>query len=205
MDKFVNIHSNYILVKDLTNVLDFDLINKQFLTLSWEENMYNSISKDFFFFNRDVFVDVKEKLEQECASYLRNAHKCYDFEKLVITNSWGNKTKENESHHVHDHSFSVVSGVIYLDDNPENLNFFLELNASKIPFYNSQVGSYVSIGNIIGTENNLKNHVILFLSNTNHGVNKVTQGSKVRRSVSFNTFWKGRVGQSDIPLSNFSF
>jgi hypothetical protein len=44
--------------------------------------------------------------------------------------------------------------------------------------------------------NNLKNHLILFLSNLPHLVTPNEIESPVpRRSISFNTFWKGAVGQ----------
>lgn len=194
-----------MLIKDMTNILDFELIRKEFSSLFWQKNFHNSISDDFSFFNRDCFVETKEKLENECGSYLRNAHNCHDFEKLAITNSWGNETRQNESHHLHQHAFSVVSGVIYLDDNPSNLNFFVEMDLKQIPYFSTIKTPYMRLKDFIGTENNLKNHMILFLSNVGHGVEQVQSGSMPRRSISFNTFWKGFVGEPENELNNYKF
>lgn len=205
MNNFVNIQNNFILVKDLTDTVDFELIRKEFSSLSWQENKYNHVSEEFYFFDKECFVETKEKLEDECSSYLRNAHKCYDFEKLAITNSWGNQTHAHEAHHLHQHAFSVVSGVIYLDDNPANLNFFVETDLKQIPYFSTIKNPYMRLKDLVGTENNLKNHMILFLSSVGHGVEHLQQDSMTRRSISFNTFWKGFVGEPESELNSFKF
>jgi len=205
MNNLVNIQNNFMLVKDLTDIVDFEVIEKEFSSLSWKKNQYNHISEDFNFFDKECFVETKEKIEDECVSYLKNAHKCYDFENLIMTNSWGNETKQNESHHPHQHPFSVVSGVIYLDDNPDNLNFFVEMDLKPIPYFNTIKNPYMRLKDLIGTENNLKNHMVLFLSNVGHGVEQVINDSMPRRSISFNTFWKGFVGELEHELNRHKF
>jgi hypothetical protein len=54
-------------------------------------------------------------------------------------------------------------------------------------------------------DNNLKNHLILFLSNLKHHVTPTPIGSTPRKSISFNTFWKGMIGKKDNPLGSLSF
>ena len=53
--------------------------------------------------------------------------------------------------------------------------------------------------------NNLKNHMVLFLSNSSHFVEPLTSDSLPRKSISFNTFWKGMVGVKEEALGSHVF
>lgn len=205
MDQFFNTSRKMVLVKDMSNDIDFDLIEKEFATLTWGPNTYNEISDDKFFFNREIFKDIKQSLESECENYLRNGHGCFDFENLTITNSWGNITQPNQSHHEHSHPFSIVSGVIYLDDNPENLNLTLDTYVAEIPHYLLKKTAHISLRDLTKSENNLKHHMVLFLSNTGHSVGQTKSDSSPRRSVAFNTFWKGTTGRNNSELGSHTF
>ena len=52
----------------------------------------------------------------------------FTFEDLQITESWANKSVKGEEHHIHHHPFSVVSGVMFLNDTPDNLNLTFVLD-----------------------------------------------------------------------------
>jgi hypothetical protein len=43
MEMLFNAASKYILIKDMSNVLDFDLINKEFDTLAYRDNIINKV------------------------------------------------------------------------------------------------------------------------------------------------------------------
>jgi Putative 2OG-Fe(II) oxygenase len=202
MDQFLNVNSNYILVKDMSNVIDFDLVNKEFNKLEFQKNTLNQISTRSDFFDLPAFAEAKAMIEQECKMYLINAFQATEFEDLKMTHSWGNRTQAGESHHVHSHPFSIVSGVIYIDDNPENLNLWFESKTPDIPYYLLKSKSNVSLKFLIGEDISLKNHLVLFLSNTEHFVETVTAD---RRSISFNTFWKGQVGAPEPGLASYRF
>ena len=59
---------------------------------------------------------------------------------------------------------------------------------------------------MIGTDHgNLVYHLVLFLSNVGHSVGELPDDAKPRRSISFNTFWKGLVGFENNPLGNKIF
>ena len=66
-----------------------------------------------------------------------------------------------------------------------------------IPCYLYRKQRPVSIQELAGTESNLKNHLLLILSNVGHQVlpNKT---DVTRRTIAFNTFWKGHTGTDDI-------
>jgi uncharacterized protein (TIGR02466 family) len=200
MDTLINIAVNHVLIKDMSKLLDFDLINREFDKLSLTKNAYNNISVDRHFFDQEIFKDTKNTLTQECIAYLKNTNQSTEFESLKMTESWGNVTKPGEGHHKHGHPFSVVSGVIYLDDNPDNLLLNLEQYLQDVPYYIPVQFVSVSLERLVqGQEkqsNNLKNHLVLFLSNVEHFVEITRNNTQNRRSISFNTFWQGSVGDA---------
>ena len=108
--------------------------------------------------------------------------------------------------------FSRFHGVIFLDNNPCNLNLFVEAYMPEIPYFISKNRSYVSLRDLLkdhnidsDSANNLQNHLVLFLSNCHHFVNPTEGTDKVRRSISFNTFWTGLTGVSQESLGSIVF
>lgn len=204
MHRFFNLSTNLILIKDLSDEIDFDLIRLEFDKLEFRSNLHNEISVDQGLFNRPEFKDIKEKLEKECENYLKNAYGTNLFEKIEITNSWANKSTLGGSHQDHAHPFSVVSGVLYLDDNPDNLNFAMNTSFQEIPCYLYRKQTQATIKDLAGTEENLKNHLLLILSNVGHQVFP-SQTDMIRRTIAFNTFWKGHTGTPDDVLNSRVF
>lgn len=205
-----------IYIKDMSNIIDFKSINTEFNKLTFTKNQYNEITVGLKFFDNIIFQNTKKLLELECTSYLNECYNIKDmYDNISITSSWGNITKSKQSHHEHIHPLSVVSGVIYLDNNIDNLNlnFVLQNRGAIIPYFIEQDKeanmSLKSILEMYGhnpvTHNNLKNHLILFLSNLKHHVTPTPINSIPRKSISFNTFWKGMIGKKDSPLGSLSF
>lgn len=208
-----NAASKYILVKDMSNVLDFDTITREYNTLAWKSNIANKVSIEMEFFNRDSLKNCKQPILEDCKQYLNNTlNLSHFYDDLVMTNSWGNLTDPGQSHHDHVHPFSIVSGVIYLEDNPNNLNLYIESFMPDIPYFINKNKSYVSLKSLLSdinanTEdhNNLKNHMVLFLSNSSHFVEPISDNSQPRKSISFNTFWSGLVGVREEVLGSHVF
>jgi Putative 2OG-Fe(II) oxygenase len=208
MDAFLNTAKKMILVKDMTDILDFDLLDKVFNAVDFRKNQLNEITIDLNLFDNEILEPMKDILVKECEGFLVHGHNLQigkDFESLRITNSWANLTKPGHAHHIHNHPFSVVSGVLFLDDNPSNLNLVLETYLPDIPYFSYKKSSWVSLGGLVGTEDNLKNHLILFLSNTEHQVDPTSETDQPRRTIAFNTFWKGTTGEESHGLSHIIF
>lgn len=213
MDTLLNTAQKFILVKDMSDLIDFDQINQEFDKLHWKENVNNKISEEMDFLDKDSFSKSQSMIVEVCKNYLNRSLNLETFyDDLRITNSWGNITDPGHAHHDHVHPFSVVSGVIYLDDNPTNLNLYVEAYMSDIPYFISKNKSYVSLKNLFqdagidpATCNNLKNHMVLFLSNCAHFVERTDEQSQPRRSISFNTFWKGLTGVRHEALGSIKF
>ena len=194
----------------MSEIIDFNLINSEFNLLEFRENVTNDISADLNLFDKDIFKNIKRSLEQECEGFLKNAYMVTEFDQLTMTQSWGNITKQGDAHHMHLHPFSIVSAVIFLDDNPNNYNLHLGAHVEQIPHYIEQPTYHVPLRNLVQsigvdtTSTNLKNHLVLFLSNTSHFV-KTVEGDIPRRSVAFNTFWQGITGPKDHVLGSYTF
>jgi hypothetical protein len=210
MNKFLNCAKKLILVKDMSDFIDFDEINNYVDTLEFRQNITNDISVDLNLFDKDQFTKIKRVLEEECEMFLKNACSLTDFDHLAMTNSWANITKCGDSHHTHLHPFSIVSAVLFLDDNPSNYNLHVAGYAEPIPYYIEQQSYHVPLNKLVASigvdpaTTNLKNHMVLFLSNTSHFVTAV-ENDIPRRSISFNTFWKGLTGPRDHVLGSIEF
>lgn len=217
MNVVLNPANEFILIKDMSDIINFKLIDKEFNNLKFQNNQFNRISVNVDFFDKNAFKTTKNILGSECKKYL---NECFNIQNLytdiTLTNSWGNITEPDQIHHEHMHPFSVVSGVIYLDDNIDNLNlnFVLTNKSPQIPYFmDKDPIAHISLKTLLEMynynpveHNNLKNHLILFLSNLKHHVTPTPLESTIaRRSISFNTFWKGKVGRPDNPLNSIGF
>lgn len=213
MDILFNLSQNFIVVKDLSTLVDFTAIEDEWNKLTWTKNINNLISDEMNFFDKQVFINSKNIIEDECKKYLDNIFLLKDYyTDLKLTRSWGNITNPGAMHHEHKHPFSIVSGVIYLDDNPSNLNLYIESYFPEIPYFISKSTSYAALKHLIADMNisdkehkNLKHHMVLFLSNKSHFVESDTTTTLNRRSLSFNTFWKGNTGVKTSALGSLDF
>jgi len=108
-----------------------------------------------------------------------------------ITQSWINYTEPNQFHHRHSHSNSYVSGVFYInaDKKVDQIRFYksdhqeIQLNIVQHNVFNSMGWwFFIQTGD-----------VVLFPSTLRHEV-PLTTGANTRISLSFNVFFKGKIG-----------
>ena len=59
MDTLFNTSQKFILIKDMTSVLDFDLINNEFSKLTWKDNIANKISNEMNFLTNQSLINLK--------------------------------------------------------------------------------------------------------------------------------------------------
>lgn len=213
MESLINIGQKFVLIKDMSSLVNFDIINEEYEKAEFVNNVGNLISADKKFLDKPYLQGAKEFFTTECERYLTASFPIKEmFTGLKITDSWANKTLPNDGHHEHTHPFSVVSGVLFLDDNPDNLNFYIEGYTPDIPFFVTKSRSYVPLSvllqdlNVNLSEcNNLKNHLLMFLSNSYHFVKPISENSKERRTISFNTFWRGKTGFLNDTMGSYDF
>ena len=146
----------------------------------------NSISIDDNFLDNDELSDVKQLLTDSVNEYFKEAVNPNKDTKLYITISWLNVSQNGESHHVHHHQNSIVSGVLYIDTHEED----------KISFINPR---YDMFGNFNFSQDWIfpatTDRLILFPSTLKHSVPPRPNTCKgTRISLSFNTWIKGVIG-----------
>tara|TARA_R100001460_G_scaffold108346_2_gene159181 strand:- start:378 stop:998 length:621 start_codon:yes stop_codon:yes gene_type:complete len=169
--KEINEHQN----KSVKNVSNFSTINTYILN----EPVFSNLKNDLHIVVKDYFDKIIRPKEETITPY--------------ITQSWLNYTREKEYHHMHSHSNSILSGVLYIKSDPENdmIDFYdpienqFEIPTKEFTQYNSKKWSFkVS-----------EKDILLFPSNTKHSV-QIKNKNNLRISLAFNVFVKGKMGNN---------
>jgi uncharacterized protein (TIGR02466 family) len=160
------------------------------------KNEGNIHTEDSYILDKKQFKNIKIFLENCCKDYLEKIICPENNIELYITQSWLNYTKENQYHHKHLHSNSIISGVLYFNCNNDNIKFYnsninhtIKPLIKKYNFWNSETWTFPA----------KTGELFMFPSSLNHGVD-VKKGDNIRISLSFNTFYRGVLG-SDTALT----
>ena len=146
----------------------------------------NAISVDENFLDNDELSDVKRVLTDSVNEYFKiTANPNPDVE-LYITISFINVLENGESHHVHHHPNSIVSGVFYVDSHEEDTISFINPRCDMFGNFNFLHDWIIpaTTGRLILFPSTLKHHIVP-RPNTCKGT---------RISISFNTWIKGKIG-----------
>ncbi len=160
----------------------------------------NSVSKNVQVLNYQELFKCKKICEEHLETYIKNTLDCK--QEFYITNSWVAKSRPGESHHVHFHPNSIVSGVLYLQAEPNcgdiilhhksslRNNFDLSYDLNSYNIFNSSTWRYaVATGQIL-----------IFPSWINHSVEENKSDSD-RIILGFNTFVKGTFGEAEYSAN----
>lgn len=153
-------------------------------------NTGNTTSKNNTILRDPLMTPLRGWIEDCVAEYFKaTSHPKHDVH-LRVTQSWINYSEKGQHHHKHAHPNSLVSGVFYVNTNPDDRIYFYRNGWQQIKFptdnwniYNSDSWWFEAI----------TGRLILFPSSLEHMVPTV-QGEDVRISLSFNTFPVGTVG-----------
>ena len=165
-----------------------------------QKGMFNHRSKDFYLFDShaDILGDVKKFCEHELKRYLEHIEGIdTNIATLRITQSWLNKTKPSESHHLHSHSNSYLSGVFYIQCLPnDSINFENRMCGifNNMEFPKKKTTLWNTKNALITVE---EGNLLIFPSWVPHFVNVNETKDKERISFSFNTFPIGEFGKCD--------
>ena len=115
----------------------------------------------------------------------------YEFEKIEITNMWGNLLNKGNSHAPHTHSNNILSGVYYLEsDETAGIQFFDPRPQAHSLFPNIEESVFENSGML--QFNSTKGHGIIFPAWLQHWVPKTNND---RISISWNILLRGDYGQ----------
>ena len=169
------------------------------------ENLKTNEGNDKNLISSNTYVLNEKKLKKlkNLKNYIENninfyVHTILNIPKTVnfyITQSWVNFYKKEASHHLHTHPNSVVSGVYYIENDNCPIIFHRDsVNCKFLGGYDYNIKNYDTINSEIYYINVPKNKLILFPSNLTHSV-QVNKSNITRISLSFNTFFKGELGE----------
>lgn len=153
-------------------------------------NMGNTTSTNHTVLRDSVMTPLRGWIEDCVAEYFKATTNPKHNVHLRVTQSWFNYSQPGQHHHKHAHPNSFISGVFYLNTNPDDRIYFYRSGWQQIKFptdnynlYNSDSWWFEAI----------TGRLILFPSSLEHMVPTV-KGDDVRISLSFNTFPVGVVG-----------
>lgn len=177
---------------------DFRDAEMEFFRLSLADTMpavRNHASADKRVLSSPALKDIRHFIEGHLAQYLQTVFNTSNEVELKITQSWLTLSGKGQSHHIHTHPNSVVSGVLYINlAKQDGISFYrnedsvwYELIRQQDSYYNAyQYFVQSSVGDLL-----------LFPSNVRHGVREVTADVQ-RVSLSFNTFFSGKLGRDEF-------
>jgi uncharacterized protein (TIGR02466 family) len=158
--------------------------------LEYRDNAVNKYSVLSNILNCDELKEIKKQINEHLNNYCEEILCAEAGVRLNITQSWANITSINEHHHKHNHPNSIISGVLYLSpDIPSSIIFIKETN-SIFHINTTKFNSYNSTQFSVSTH---KGILLLFPSTLTHQVEK-NKHVENRVSISFNTFYKGIIG-----------
>ena len=156
------------------------------------KNEGNIRSLDSYLMEHDPMTTIKQEITSALQMYLDEVIKPKDDVKPYITQSWLNYTDENQYHHKPAHPNSFLSGVMYVNADPEK---------DKITFFNDSMYKQIKL---FPKEWNLYNaeswfftvntgDIVVFPSSLIHMVEQKA-GNNIRTSLAFNSFLRGKIG-----------
>ncbi len=160
------------------------------------ENAHNRTSSETRILDQyDNFMPLKLYIQSALAEYCQRVLALNSAE-LVITQSWLNFNEPGDSHHLHRHLNSVISGVYYITEG----NNVIEFQSSQSG--NLQFGEQSLLRDVEQLQCQ-RGELILFPSWTPHSVPRNTENHR-RITLSFNTQLRGYLG-SEQELTGCEF
>jgi len=165
-----------------------------FSGLEMIDNIGNSMSKNDKILDDAELSKLKEFIEEQVLNYKKNLLQMKDENEIYITQSWLNNSTTSEFHPRHKHPNSVISGVLFLDQNTDGslppIRFHRTLQMYPVDFSFTELNEFNASSREFDTEQGM---LMLFPSLLEHDVDKNMSG-RTRSSLSFNTYVRGTLG-----------
>jgi uncharacterized protein (TIGR02466 family) len=156
------------------------------------KNTGNTTSVDRYVLNEPSMAGLKSFIQFYINHYMESIEAPYNPVEAYITQSWLNFTQPGEFHHKHEHPNSYLSGVLYVNADPQKDKIYFYKNGYKrisLPTERYNPFNSESWWFSVGTCD-----MVLFPSYLTHMVEQ-TESADTRISLSFNTFLKGYIGE----------
>jgi len=159
------------------------------LNLEQRPNLGNTTSTNNKILNG--MTALRSFIEESVNLYFQSTVRPKHDVSLRITQSWANFSNPGQHHHKHAHPNSYISGVYYIQTNPNDRIYFYRDEWKQIKFPSENYNEYNSESWWFEA---FEGRLILFPSSLTHMVPTV-EGDITRISLSFNTFPVGVVGE----------
>jgi uncharacterized protein (TIGR02466 family) len=162
----------------------------------WENNDFNYRSVESHLHKDPQFKELHDWFS-ECLTIVKRTIN-YQATTFKITQSWANRADKGQSHHLHKHPNSVISGIYYLSDSSSGTQFVVpdiwspwivrEVQAQHFDFHIPENNQPV-VDECPSEAGNL----LIFPSILSHTV-APNQDQHSRYTISFNSFPSGEIG-----------
>jgi uncharacterized protein (TIGR02466 family) len=160
----------------------------------------NHVSTDYYVLEHSELERCKKICQEHLDTYIKNTLDCK--QEFYITNSWVACSRPGESHHVHAHPNSIVSGVLYLkaSNNCGNIIFHHKSSLRNHFDFSYDLNSFNMMNSPTWRYNVQAGHILLFPSWVNHSVEENRSGQD-RIVLGFNTFVRGTFGEAEYSAN----
>lgn len=177
---------------------EFTDAEKRFISeLEMLDNSGNLMSKNDRVLDSDGLSGLKLFVDGQVLNYKKNLLHMKDENEIYITQSWVNKSSQNDFHPKHKHPNSIISGVIFFDENTDAslppIRFHRTHEMFPLSFSFDELNEFNASSREFDPEQGM---LMLFPSLLEHDVDKNTS-DRTRTSISFNTYVRGPVGGKD--------
>ena len=176
----------------------FSSAERKFLAeLDYADNVGNLMSKNTRILDDGALSALRQFIGSQILLYKKNLLRMRDENAIYITQSWANIARPGQFHPKHKHPNSLISGVMFVNDNTGSRQppirfhrtaeiFPLELVYDDLNEFNSSCSVFDPV----------QGRLILFPSLVEHDV-EVNKSNEDRVSLSFNTFVRGVIGGNE--------
>lgn len=177
-------------IYETKNPYEFSEEETTFLkTADMHKKLNLGCSDDTHVLELKVFKNLKKFITSHIKTYVYDVLSIDPSIEFYITESWVNYMPVNGHHHQHKHPNSILSGVLFINGDNSPLTLISE---ETKPFSTLRLNAFKN--NLYNTEtfliDNTPGMLVLFPSDLSHAVD-VNGGNDIRCSLSFNTFVKG--------------
>lgn len=173
----------------------FSEAEQRFLSgLEMTDNVGNSMSVDDQVLDHRELKGLRRFIDDHIRLFKANLLRIREDNEIYITQSWVTCSHPGDYHPKHRHPNSVISGVLYLDDETDDgqtpIRFHRTLDLFPVDLAYDELNEFNASSREFDPERGM---LVLFPSSLEHDVEK-NRSQHRRRSLSFNTYIRGVVG-----------
>lgn len=165
--------------------------------LEFVRNVGNAMSRDDRVLDAPALARLRAFVDEHVSVYVHRLWRIREDLEVHVTQSWVNRAGPGQFHARHRHPNSIVSGVLFLDDDPDEALPPIAFHRPQEPFPLQL--DYRDLDELNASARTFpveRGRLILFPSLLEHDVGP-NETDRTRSTLSFNTFVRGVAGRAD--------